>query len=432
MKKTTVRKLPPSLVVHAATTPEKQARLQTYALNRTVSQGGSRLSSLLQGGIKTLPPKPSSSGIKVLENVRLNSSTTAKMLQNRTIDVSKISMINPSPVKGGASGTNIGNVLLLPDGKLKTVSGGTNATPPVKGTPIILPISPQRGSSKGTASTAAVGPPGAKFITAKRQLVGPKPRPIKKPYLPASGTVPQQILPPPTNLTTQDIMDLPIIFADDNQIIEPSSIREDLGTPGASASSVPAPVASVSTVSPVSMTISKPSPTTQTKVLSSVTPAKYMVLNKPSNQSNFIFTSSGLKKQMTPVTFGKPPPKYTKIILSSKKVNPEEKLASTKVQCFSPDIPVKKLHQQSRESPRYIKMDEKSSIVELIDLENEIKATAVPKPNFSPGLEKQCTAQIIHKKLEIVAPLKRQSTSILDHTDETDPDYVPPKNLKLN
>ncbi|CAH2009974.1 unnamed protein product [Acanthoscelides obtectus] len=420
-----------------------QARLQAYTLNRTASQGGSRLSNLLQGGIKTLPPKQPS-GIKVLENVSLNSSTAAKMMQNRTLDMSKMSVVNTSTTSTAKTGTasgNIGNVLLLPDGKLKTVSGGTvkgaTATPSVGGTPVILPFNPQRGSPKRTASTAIGPPPGNKFITAKRQLLGSRPRPIKKPYLPVSSTAtsvpPQQILPPPTNLTTQDILDLPIIFADDNQIIQPTNIGEDLGsTVGTSSTSQPvaaASIAAVSTATPVTMAIAKPALPPATKVIPSTPSGKYMVLNRPANQSNFIITSTGLKKSTTPVTFGKPSPKYTKIILSSKKVSPEQKPTPTKIQCLSPDVTIKKLHQ---ESPRKMKMAGQSSIVELIDLENEIKATAVPKPNLPPGVEKACAAQIIHKKLEIATPMKRQSPSPLELADDTDPDYIPPKNLKLD
>ncbi|CAH2009972.1 unnamed protein product [Acanthoscelides obtectus] len=443
VKRTPVRKLGPMVVQRGAITPEKQARLQAYTLNRTASQGGSRLSNLLQGGIKTLPPKQPS-GIKVLENVSLNSSTAAKMMQNRTLDMSKMSVVNTSTTSTAKTGTasgNIGNVLLLPDGKLKTVSGGTvkgaTATPSVGGTPVILPFNPQRGSPKRTASTAIGPPPGNKFITAKRQLLGSRPRPIKKPYLPVSSTAtsvpPQQILPPPTNLTTQDILDLPIIFADDNQIIQPTNIGEDLGsTVGTSSTSQPvaaASIAAVSTATPVTMAIAKPALPPATKVIPSTPSGKYMVLNRPANQSNFIITSTGLKKSTTPVTFGKPSPKYTKIILSSKKVSPEQKPTPTKIQCLSPDVTIKKLHQ---ESPRKMKMAGQSSIVELIDLENEIKATAVPKPNLPPGVEKACAAQIIHKKLEIATPMKRQSPSPLELADDTDPDYIPPKNLKLD
>ncbi|CAH1986257.1 unnamed protein product [Acanthoscelides obtectus] len=443
VKRTPVRKLGPMVVQRGAITSEKQARLQAYTLNRTASQGGSRLSNLLQGGIKTLPPKQPS-GIKVLENVSLNSSTAAKMMQNRTLDMSKMSVVNTSTTSTAKTGTasgNIGNVLLLPDGKLKTVSGGTvkgaTATPSVGGTPVILPFNPQRGSPKRTASTAIGPPPGNKFITAKRQLLGSRPRPMKKPYLPVSSTAtsvpPQQILPPPTNLTTQDILDLPIIFADDNQIIQPTNIGEDLGsTVGTSSTSQPvaaASIAAVSTATPVTMAIAKPALPQAAKVIPSTPSGKYMVLNRPANQSNFIITSTGLKKSTTPVTFGKPSPKYTKIILSSKKVSPEQKPTPTKIQCLSPDVTIKKLHQ---ESPRKMKMAGQSSIVELIDLENEIKATAVPKPNLPPGVEKACAAQIIHKKLEIATPMKRQSPSPLELADDTDPDYIPPKNLKLD
>lgn len=79
----------------------------------------------------------------VLENVTLNSGTTAKLISNngRTIDLSKITVINS--VKG--SNTAVGNVLLLPDGKLKTVHSSTKGN---GGAPILLPLSPQRGVTK--------------------------------------------------------------------------------------------------------------------------------------------------------------------------------------------------------------------------------------------------------------------------------------------
>ncbi|XP_074028947.1 reduction in Cnn dots 1 isoform X2 [Leptinotarsa decemlineata] len=383
-----------------STTP---ARMQAYGLNRSVLQGNtSNLSTLLQGGIKTIPPsqpKPSSSGIKVLENVTLNSSTTAKLIQNRTIDLSKITLINS--VKGAHPSMN--NVLLLPDGKLKNLPGST--VKGTGGTPILLPLSPQRGPPK---------PNRTKFITAKRQLMTQKPpRPVKNPLFAQPPNV-QSSLPPPTNLTTEDIMDLPIIFADDNQMLDtnlPSSLAS-------TTTSIPTSTANVlSTMGP-----------------KTVTPAKFMVINKqPTSQGSFVYTPSIRKP--TPLSFNKPAQKYTKIILSSKK-NVDDLKANSKIQCLSPEITVKKVLSAQGHIPR----TEPPPAVELIDLENEIKATAVPKPNLSTSDIKNI--KIIPKnsgerldmafnRSSVGVSITKRPSSVIDIADDGDPDYIPPKNLKL-
>ncbi|XP_018566281.1 KAT8 regulatory NSL complex subunit 3 isoform X1 [Anoplophora glabripennis] len=367
------------------------ARMQAYGFNRSVTQNSS-LSTLLQGGIKTIPPsqpKPSPSGIKVLENVTLNSSTTAKLISNngRTIDLSKITVINS--VKG--SNTAVGNVLLLPDGKLKTVH--SSSTKGSGGAPILLPLSPQRGPTKVNRG---------KYITAKRQLLTTKPpRPLKKPIYVPTSTVPST-LPPPTNLTTQDIMDLPIIFADDNQILD-TTLPTDL-TGNVSNSGTP-------------------------KIITSQTSGKFMLVNKQTGSSgNFIITPSGVKKP-SPISFGKQPPKYTKIILSSKRSNVEELKSNTQIHTLSPEITVKKVPSCERVTEKV----HSSSLMELIDLENEIEATAVPKPNLSTSDIKNITVLPKSSGDNFVLNTEdlKRSSSVVDITDEGDPDYIPPKNLKL-
>lgn len=133
--------------------------MQAYGLSRSIIPGGA-LSTLLQSGIKTIPPsqpKSAVSGIKgnfcgnyyrfytkmvleflVLENVTLNSTTTAKLIQNKSFDLSKVTLINSA--KG--SNTTVGNVFLLPDGKLKTIQNTTLKGS--GGTPIILPVGTQK------------------------------------------------------------------------------------------------------------------------------------------------------------------------------------------------------------------------------------------------------------------------------------------------
>ncbi|XP_060526642.1 KAT8 regulatory NSL complex subunit 3 isoform X3 [Cylas formicarius] len=109
-----------------------QARLQAYSLTKNVAPGG-QLSTLLQGGIKTIPPKQASP-IRVLENVQLSSQATAKLMGSgvgRPIDITKLTLASSSG----------GSVVLLPDGKMKTIHARVpQASQKGKaGTPIVLP-----------------------------------------------------------------------------------------------------------------------------------------------------------------------------------------------------------------------------------------------------------------------------------------------------
>lgn len=241
------------------------------------------------------------------------------------------------------------------------------------------------------------------------------PRPVKTSiYMPSTSI--HTSLPPPTNLTTQDIMELPIIFADDNKILEPNISANTISQVTATSTSI--------TNTPVSLS--------SAKVLQTITPGKFMLVNKPStNLTNLIITPTHLKKQSS-VTCNKPPPKYTKIILSSKKHNLEELKPSTQ-QNTRQDISVKKvllnetiLGQNSKES---------LPTVELIDLENEIKATAVPKPNINADKyimvsNKTPNKEPLFSKQDVSLIMKRPS-GVLEGTDDGDPDYIPPKNLKI-
>lgn len=339
-----------------------QARMQAYNLTRNVMPGG-QLSTLLQGGIKTIPPvqqkQPTTSSpstIKVLENVQLSTQATAKLITNtsgRIIDLSKIGI-------AGQRSTG-SNVVLLPDGKIKTVTPSKPV--PMKGaiaTPMVL--SRTQGQPKGT-----------KYITSKR-MQSPKIMPVKRqqPFL----TFPQPIktnLPPPTNLTSQDIMDLPIIFADDNQILDPN-MPTDLSTTSSSKQPM-------------------------TKFISPTPTNKFMIVTKPTTSlSNFIVTPSTVKRP-NPVPVVKQPTKYTKIILSKKSTEP----ITAKI-------------------PGNMPVSNVTASVEQIDLENELVATAVPKPNVvTPD-----------RKLMGVISKKGGFTSEEQvYVDDDDPDYIPPKNLKI-
>ncbi|CAG9857675.1 unnamed protein product [Phyllotreta striolata] len=387
----------------AAKNQHSPARMHAFGMGRNASsQGNTSVTNLLQGGIKTIPPslpKPSTSGIKVLEHVTIHNANPGKLLSNRTIDLSKITLLNSSK----ASSPAVSNVLLLPDNKIKTIGSGVKGAS--SGGNILLPMSP----SKGTPKTAVSA--GPKYITAKRQLMNQKPpRTVKKPiYMPATNLEPP--LPPPTNLTTQDIMDLPIIFADDNQLLGNAAGPADVLQTSAAVQQA-----------------SQPS-----KTLANVASTKYMLVNKQTlGQGNYILTPSIKKGSPVTSAFNKPTPKYTKIILSSKKNNAEDLkpvAASTpsKIQCLSPEITVKKVLSAQGQLIK----SESSTSMELVDLENEIKATAVPKPNLSTSDVKNI--KIIPKLSTDVqyAAANVQKRPSMENVDEGDPDYVPPKSLKL-
>lgn len=236
-----------------------------------------------------------------------------------------------------------------------------------------------------------------------------------------SSTPVHATLPPPTNLTTQDIMELPIIFADDNKILEPSITNGVTHV---------TPTVTFVTTSISNTPVSLATP----KVLQTITPGKFMLVNKQTaNISNFMISPTSIKKQNT-IPTNKPPPKYTKIILSSKKHN-LEKLTPTapKIHNITSEIVTKKVL-SNQSIPEHMLKDT-SAMVELIDLENEIKATAVPKPNIGTDKYIMVNNNLANKELLIANHdasfiMKRPST-ILENLDDNDPDYIPPKNLKL-
>ncbi|RZB39517.1 KAT8 regulatory NSL complex subunit 3 [Asbolus verrucosus] len=295
---------------------------------KTLGPQNRSLSNLLQGDFQTLIQSPviksGPSGIKVLENVKLTSSVNPKLLSNsgKMIDMSKISVINTKTANGNS-------IVLLPDGKIKNLASNVKV-------------------------------PGGRYITSKRQLIGNKPpKPVKKiSYVPQPCSLQSTNLPPPTNLTTQDILDLPIIFADDNQILENP-------LPHPEVKSAPQMVASTSSA----------------KIIPTNAGNKFMLINKP---SNFILSNSKSVAMAQPQT--KMTPKYTKIILSSKRT-PEPTTASniiTKISNLSPEISVKKIIPLETTSTA-------PSRVEELDLENEIAASTLYKPTISSGGEDGAT-----------------------------------------
>lgn len=86
----------------------------------------------------------------MLENVTLNTGQSAKLVSSsgRTIDLSKITVLNPvNPPKPG--GGSVGNVLLMPDGKLKTIGSSLKGT----GTVNTIITSPSKASTSTQIST---------------------------------------------------------------------------------------------------------------------------------------------------------------------------------------------------------------------------------------------------------------------------------------
>lgn len=99
----------------------------TTLTNKGILQG-STLSSLLQGAVRASVPK-ASVGIKgktsvtsnflnctlVLENITLSSNSTAKLVSSsgRTIDLSKITVLNSGGVTTSTGGSGYGNLMLM-------------------------------------------------------------------------------------------------------------------------------------------------------------------------------------------------------------------------------------------------------------------------------------------------------------------------------
>lgn len=243
--------------------------------------------------------------------------------------------------------------------------------------------------------------PGTSYITSKKQLLGNKPpRPVKRfaHYKQPTSTVPANLA-PPTNLTTQDIMDLPIIFADDNQVLDAQE-----------ATPPPPP-------QPVTPTVAPPS-----KFLSSG--SKYVFVNKPASvsQSNTHFVISQASSSKKPTTVFRQTPKYTKIILSTRNDESKSTNVVSKIANLSSEISVKKVSG------------------EHMDLENELVATSIPKPGFR--LEGGLSLKMVNRQGDgFVRTVEKMKDGHLRRTfpslvneedDDSDPDYIPPKMVKLN
>lgn len=180
-----------------------------------------------------------------------------------------------------------------------------------------------------------------RYITSKKQLIGNKPpKPMQKVSYNAPTTTSSLL--PPVNLTSQDIMDLPIIFADDNQILTSNNENPN----------VIENVTKVKTTSGKLVFLNKPISSQAPSSMKRVSPFQQM--------------SNKLNKNAV---------KYAKIILS-KKINTDDKS-----------------HVVNTPADSAVRTEEQS--FENIDLEQELIATAVPKPNFGKDIK---NITVIYKK----------------------------------
>ncbi|XP_044260037.1 KAT8 regulatory NSL complex subunit 3 isoform X6 [Tribolium madens] len=310
------------------------------------------LSGLLQGDVSSLmQSKSNSSGIRVLENVKITGGLNPKFFSNngKMIDMSKVSVINPKS-------NNVNSLVLLPDGKIKSFAPNIKI-------------------------------PGGRYITSKRQLLGNRPPKSVKKVSYISQPM-QTNLSPPTNLTSQDIMNLPIIFADDNQILDNTLTQTVPSSPNS-------------------------------KILSANSGSKFMLINnKP---SNFIISPNPKSTNVTQPA--KVTPKYTKIILSSKRTTEQTPTTSSvvkKITNLPSEISVRKVNPSETST---------ASQSEELDLENEIVASTLFKRKVedtdAEGLE------IVSNKPEEAQmstegeSLKRTANEAnIDNEDESTPSKV--------
>ncbi|KAI4459456.1 testis development protein prtd [Holotrichia oblita] len=198
-----------------------------------------------------------------------------------------------------------------------------------------MPI-PYRGSTPSTQiKQTSSGIKEVKYITSKKQLMGARPpKPSKKmPYMSAASN-----LSLPTNLTSQDIMDLPIIFADDNQMLANNMIQPN---------DTPAP-----NIAPIQSSQNSNS-------------SKIVFINKQvSVPATNVFSPATVKRQSAPLPVrNSNSVKYAKIILSKRSLPEDAKMSTNS--SVGTDISGKK------GSPM------------PTDIESQLVAAAVPNPNFN-------------------------------------------------
>lgn len=321
------------------------AKLHAMGIStRNIYQGGSTLSNLLQGtgGVRTIPPNPTTKQIKVLENLTIQSGPGKLISRNQ--DITSLKMFNANKLN---LSSNYGNVMLMPDGKIKRSDPGIRGT---NTSTLIYPKSKIVQANTPHTTTSIAKSSLTKYITSKKQLLANKNKMVKKlpPYITTTG-MSQQSLPPPTNLTSQDIMDLPIIFADDNQMLTNNTMQPS-DTP-------PAQILQTTTTT-----------TPQIKTTSS---GKLLFLNKSGGSGVY---AQNILKRPAPSNPKPNPIKYAKIILSKAPTSIEETRKAVK------NIPTAITMKAENVSASSSSMD--------FDLENELVATAISKSNFVPSEKK--------------------------------------------
>lgn len=157
----------------------------------------------------------------------------------------------------------------------------------------------------------------------------------------AQTTTLQTNLPPPPNLTSQEIMDLPIIFADDNQMLTANT-------------TIPQQAAETPKQLHQSQTFKLSAATTPATTSSA---GKIVLVNKHhvpfqgSAMGNIILSQPTLKRPSGSVPFRSQANsmKYSKIIISSKHAADEAKVVASngnimsKISALSPEISLKKI-----------------------------------------------------------------------------------------
>ncbi|CAG9772473.1 unnamed protein product [Ceutorhynchus assimilis] len=386
---------------------KEPARMQAQSLGMP---SGQLLNLLQQGGIKISPVQkpvtPSSSTVKILQNVQLAKPGSSKLILNpaagrtaRPFDISQLKLRRP------LSGSNM---VCLADGKVKAITPSRPITssqpnPPSQPSTPTRPITLNRPLPASRPIKQMIAAPGGQFLlsaalkeqlkrtnlVATRRLQTANATSTKgQPMVPLRQPI-KTNLPAPTNLSHQDIMDLPIIFAEDNEILDSSNVSADSSD---STKTVP-------TVTPTTVTQPKPLP----KLVPSSN-NKYLLINRPTTKgmTNYVITSTAtntstsLKRPLL-TSSTQQPPKYTQIVLTKKSLEP-----------LPGNIP----STSSLKPPIHT--------MELEDCENEIVATMMMKPN-----SQEKTVTMISKK-----GMDPSAYGNVDKDNE-DPDYIPPKNLKL-
>ncbi|KAF5269375.1 hypothetical protein FQA39_LY08767 [Lamprigera yunnana] len=342
------------------------AKMQALGLNRLVLTSGTALENMVQSGCKgSIPvfqPNKPNCNINVLENVTLNTNAPTKVFSstaNRPSDVCKLSLLNVNTSKSTP-------IVVMSDRKLKIGSSirGTGNTP------MLLPMFNKNKLSyqPQTQSMHRV----AKYITSKKQLIGQKPPvPTMKPTIISSYST---NLPLPTNLTSQDIMDLPIIFADDNQMLTENSKFH-------------APDVSVSE-------IVQPSPNPIPKNVISNPIGKFVFINKQMPVSSVSLpvtlgnTNTTLKRPILTVPTCMANPQKYKTIRISRGAGLESKTSAANVLStisnLSSEISIRKV---GAPSPPTAPIPTKE------DLENSIASTTIQKPDHHIAQIKDSTNQ---------------------------------------